>query len=273
MKDIDEERVDCIVSTTPTICDVMGVKPPELSTNVVLETVIEAAQKLGPKHIEKCLIYAPDAVGKVLFVEKHDWFSHLLVYAPLEVSLRSVVPPKTPVCFASMFTGAMPEVHGISKYEKPMVTIDTLFDAFARAGKKVAIVAVKESSIDLIFRGRQVDYYTEEYDPEVKDRAIALLEEDKHDLILAYNQEYDDVMHREGTRSYVALGALRNHLRTFQELAVAFNDRWKKYNRMLVFAPDHGAHLEAPEGKGVHGDDIPEDMDVVHLYGLRKGEG
>jgi len=265
--------MDCIVSTTPTICELMGVPPPATSTNVLLDAVMQAFRQTGMKQIERCLIYCPDAIGQSLFKDKRDWFSHLMVYAPLEVPLKSVVPPKTPVCFASMFTGAMPEVHGIHKYEKPIVTIDTIFDAFARAKKKVAIVAVKESSIDLIFKGRQVDYYTEEYDPEVKDRAIELLEADKHDLILAYNQEYDDVMHREGTRSYVALGALRNHLRTFQELAVAFNEAWKKHDRTIVFAPDHGAHLETPEGKGVHGDDIPEDMDVVHLYGFGKKEG
>jgi hypothetical protein len=248
----------------------MGVEAPKRSTKKVIESVISAFEALKINRIEKCLIYAPDAIGQSLFVEKHDWFSQVLKFAPLEVHLQSIMPPKTPVCFASMFTGASPKVHGIGSYEKPVLKCDTLFDALARAGKKVAIASVKESSIDMIFKGRKVDYFTEEYDPEVKDRTIKLLGEGKHDLILAYNQEYDDVMHREGTRSYVALGALRNHLRTFQELALAFNDKWKKYNRMLVFAPDHGAHQETKEGKGFHGNDIPEDMEVVHLYGLKK---
>jgi predicted AlkP superfamily pyrophosphatase or phosphodiesterase len=226
---------------------------------------------LGIKSLERAFIYAPDAVGRSLFEEKHDWFSHVLPYAPIEVQLRSVFPPKTPVAFASMFTGVMPRVHGIKEYKKPILKCDTLFDALARAHRKVAIIAVKESSIDLIFKGRKVDYFTEDYDPEVKDRALELLKEDKHDLILAYNQEYDDVMHREGTRSYVALGALRNHLRTFQELSEAVNKCWKGHDRAIIFTPDHGAHQETKEGKGVHGDDIPEDMEVVHLYGFKKG--
>jgi len=265
--------MDCIVSTTPTICELMCVPPPKDSTTVVFDSVIQAAKALDIKCIEKCLIYAPDAVGQALYTEKHDWFSHILLQVPIEVPLTTVFPPKTPVCFASMFTGAMPEVHGIHKYEKPELTCDTLFDALARANKKVAIVSVKESSIDMIFKGRQVDYFTEEYDPEVKDRTIELLGAGKHDLILAYNQEYDDVMHREGTKSYVALGALRNHLRTFQELAAAFNEKWKGSNRVLIFAPDHGANLVTPEGKGVHDADIPEDMEVMHLYGIKKADG
>lgn len=263
--------MECITSTTPTICELMGVKPPAISTAIALESVLEAMKALGLKKVDKCFIYAPDAIGQSLFKEKHDWFSHILPFVPIEVQLRSVVPPVTPVAFASMFTGAMPEVHGVKVYEKFELTCETLFDVLAKAHKNVAIVAVKESSIDLLFKGRKVDHFTEEGDPEVKDKALELLEEDKHDLILAYNQEYDDVMHREGTRSYVALGALRNHLRTFQELADAFNKSWGKYNRALAFTPDHGAHQATKEGKGVHGDDIPEDMEVVHLYGIKKG--
>jgi hypothetical protein len=33
-----------------------------------------------------------------------------------------------------------------------VLACDTVFDALVRAGKKVAIVAVRDSSIDLIFR-------------------------------------------------------------------------------------------------------------------------
>ena len=174
-----------IVSTTPTICKVMGVDPPKRSVKHVIASVVSAFEALKINRIEKCLIYAPDAIGESLFKEKHDWFSQVLKYAPLEVHLQSIMPPKTPVCFASMFTGASPKIHGIGTYEKPILKCDTLFDALARAGKKVAIASVKESSIDMIFKGRKVDYFTEEYDPEVKDKALQLLEEDKHDLILA----------------------------------------------------------------------------------------
>ena len=43
--------------------------------------------------------------------------------------------PVTPVCFGTMYTGAQPAVHGIQKYEKPVIQIDTIFDALIRAGK------------------------------------------------------------------------------------------------------------------------------------------
>ena len=46
-----------------------------------------------------------------------------------------------------MYTGAQPEVHGIRKYEKPVIRIDTLWDALVRAGKKAAIVADNKCSM------------------------------------------------------------------------------------------------------------------------------
>ena len=34
----------------------------------------------------------------------------------------------------------------------------------------------------------------------------------------------------------------------------------------MILAPDHGAHVDADTGKGDHGLDIPEDMQVSHWY-------
>jgi hypothetical protein len=46
-----------------------------------------------------------------------------------------------------------------------------------------------------ILRGRAIDYFAEACDPEVTGRALQLLEDDRHDVIVAYHQEYDDEMH------------------------------------------------------------------------------
>ncbi len=144
-----------ITAVTPTICKLVGIPPPELSTREVIQSVVDAARELiGGRPVEKCLVYAPDAIGEALVRDYAEDFRPVIELAPLRVSLRSVFPPKTPVCFASMFTGALPEAHGIRRYEKPVLSCDTLFDAFLRAGKRVAIVAVEESSISRIFLNR-----------------------------------------------------------------------------------------------------------------------
>ena len=170
-----------------------------------------------------------------------------------------------------MFTGVPPSVHGITKYEKPVIKTKTLFDSALTAGKKVAIVAVENSSIDIIFRERKIDYFTEDYDPQVTDRTEKLIKADEHDLILAYHQEYDDMLHKTEPFSPDAIKALNNHITSFVRLANAFNRFWQHYDRLIVFAPDHGGHIDTETGKGSHGSDIPEDMDLKHYYGIYPG--
>lgn len=69
------------------------------------------------------------------------------------------MPSVTPVSFGTMYTGAMPEVHGIRCYSKPVIKIDSLFDSLRRSGKRVALVAVVNSSMAKIFEERDIDYY------------------------------------------------------------------------------------------------------------------
>jgi len=259
-----------IESVTPTICAIFRIPVPEGVASKPVEEVLRGAEKtLQGRPVEKALLYAPDAIGEWLYQAHRDEFKPVLRAAPIQVKMRSVSPSYTPVCYGSMFTGLKPEGHGIRKYEKPVLRCPTLFDALADAGKRVAIVAVKGSSIDLIFRERPIGYYTEEYDPDVELRALELMGDDDPDLILAYHQEYDDVMHRTTPTSPEALEAFRRHLATFQRLADAFNRDWAMYRRVIVFLPDHGTHVDPATGRGGHGTDSPEDMEVRHFWGFR----
>jgi hypothetical protein len=254
-----------IASVTPTLCRLMGIEPPSVCTAPVLEAMLNAA----PGRVERVLVYAADAIGRVFLDNHPDLKKRLAAASDVQVELRSMMPPKTPVCFASMFTGAMPEVHGIRRYERPVLTCDTLFDALARAGKRAAIVAVKDCSMDIIFRNRQVDYFTEEDDAAVLGRTLSLLKEDGHEFIVSYNQEYDDTLHKTRHDGPEALAAAGRHVETFVRLRQATEGNWEGHNRALLFTPDHGAHYDAVKGKGDHGEDIPEDMDILHFWRLR----
>ena len=258
-----------ILSVTPTICRLTRVPLPELSTSEVIGKVVDAARSvLGDSPVEKCLVYAPDAIGEALFRDYSGEFEPVVRLAPVQVVLQSMFPPKTPVCFASMFTGALPKDHGIRQYEKPVLKCDTLFDALLRAKKRVAIAAVEGSSISLIFQQRALSYFIEEYDQRVNSRLLQVLHStDDYDFILAYNQEYDDALHRTTPRSNEAIKAMRNHLKSFEELAEAFLKRHRGHTRLVVFSPDHGGHVDQ-NGKGNHGLDIPEDMEVRSFWGI-----
>jgi len=254
-----------IRSVTPTLCYLMGIEPPAVCTAPALEAVLKAA----PGRVERVLVHAADAIGRV-FLDNHPKLKKQLVAASdVEVELRSMMPPKTPVCFASMFTGAPPEVHGIRKYERPVLSCDTIFDALARAGKRAAIVAVRGCSMDIIFRNRQIDYFTEDTDAAVLARTLSLLRDDRYEFIVSYNQDYDDTLHRTRHDGPEALAAANRHVETFVRLWQATEEHWAGHNRALLFTPDHGAHFDAAKGKGDHGQDVPEDMDVLHFWRIR----
>jgi len=254
-----------IRSVTPTLCRLMGIEPPTVCTAPVLDAVL----KVAPGRVERVLVHAADAIGRVFLDNHPDLKKRLVAASDVEVELRSMMPPKTPVCYASMFTGAPPGVHGITRYERPVLSCDTIFDALARAGKRAAIVAVKDCSMDIIFRNRAIDYFTEQDDAAVLMRTLKLVEEDKHDFIVSYNQGYDDELHRSSHQSPEALAAAGRHVETFIRLQQATEEQWVRHDRALLFVSDHGAHYDTVKGKGDHCEDTPEDMDVLHFWRIR----
>jgi hypothetical protein len=258
-----------IASVTPTICALFGVSPPTVSREMPLDSVMRyASAQLGSGPIERCLIYCPDALGDHLWSRFPECRERISARCPHRVALRAAFPPKTPVCYASVFTGSPPDIHGIRRYERPVLSCDTLFDALVRTGRRIAIVAVRDSSIDLIFRNRPLDYFSEPYDEEVSARALSLAASNLHELIVAYHQEYDDQLHRTDPFSPSAVRAMQNHVASVERLVEGVRSSWSENAFAMVVAPDHGAHLAPDSGRGDHGLDTPEDMSVSHWYGV-----
>jgi hypothetical protein len=260
--------MNSICSITPTICSLLGVSPPAASEADALVEVVGSLGSPRSGAIDRCLIFSPDAIGSGLVRKYSSLFLRVGRHAPIEVGLQSVMPPKTPVCYASMFTGALPSVHGITEYVKRAPACETLFNVLVRTGLSTAIVAVKDSTMDTIFRQTGVDHFTETYDKAVLDRTRELIKADRHHLIVAYQQEYDDTLHREHPESAAAMEAVRRHVGSFVSLAAVVRRVWGGRRYLIAFSPDHGAHYDAAKGTGTHGDDVPEDMEVTHFFGL-----
>ena len=100
---------------------------------------------------------------------------------------------------------------------KETLTCDTLFDALIRAGKRVAIATVAESSMEALFQGRRIDLFPEACDEGVTDCTLGLIEAERHELIVAYHQEYDDTLHEKDLQSP---GALARELELGESLLV-----------------------------------------------------
>ena len=269
--------------------DAMGVEPPKQAEEAVpmIETLVKDHCVSG--KAEKMLLFCPDAIGQWLFHKYTLDFAPVLRHTQIQIPFCSAFPPVTPVNFASIFTGAQPNVHEIRKYEKKHVFTDTLFDAFSRAGKKVALVAIEGSSMGTIFTERDIDYYIEPDDPEDKDgvnttkRALELLSkrDPDYDVIVIYTMKYDDSIHATYPESALSLHAMRSHNQQFAMLAEKTAEAWSGYDTLIGYITDHGIHADHHSNNGLHPDrdgygnhyaDIPEDMNVTHFFGIQPAE-
>ncbi len=258
---------DSMTGLCAALCKIAGVEPPQCAAPASASLLGELHDAYGDIAPDRVLIYNPDAIGDWVMDKYIDKFASMLRVAPIRHRFKTVFPPKTPVCFASMYTGAQPETHGIVKYVKPVVTIDSIFDAYIRAGKKPCIVSVKDQSMDKIFRGRDMAYFSEKYDDEVVDRAVELIAKDEYDLICVYNERYDDAIHVTHPKSRKARHALDCYAVNFDRLANAVNEHWQSHDTLIGVCPDHGVHRMAI-GLGNHGKNIPKDMNISHLFGF-----
>ena len=273
-KYMDQYQLDhTIGDLTPTLCALFGVSEPAECGAAGVAAVVDQAEHLTgrPGGIARGLIFCPDAVGEVHRQKYPEKLARVEKLAGFRIPSASVMPSVTPVCYGTIFSGASPTVHGIRKYEKPVLEIPTLFDVFAEAGKEVAIVAVNGCSIDTIFRRRKVDYYSFRTDAQSFEMTKKLLEEDKYDLIISYYTSYDHLSHKHGPYAPVSEDALETAVRYFEELTALTERVWQRADRVIAWVPDHGNHV-VDEHSGTHGTNTPEDMVINHFYRLRAAE-
>ena len=245
----------------------MGIETPAQAAEANPDLVAYVDKIFGGEKADRVVMYNPDAIAQWVYEKYPSLCRRAKENSDLELPLCSVMPSVTPVCFGTMYTGAQPSVHGIRKYEKPVITIDTLFDALVRTGKRVALITYEQCSLSRIYLGRDVDYYHFENGSieETNAKAMEVILADKHDFILIYNGNYDSVMHKHGPESVEALAELRTNDHVFGVISETIRKCWKDHNTLVGFAMDHGCH-EIDGGCGSHGLDMDEDLNIVHLY-------
>lgn len=244
----------------------LGVEPPKhaAAPNADLTTYIDKI--FDGEKADRVFMYNPDAVAQWIFEKYQHLCPEVRMNAEQEIPLCTVMPSVTPVCFGTMYTGAQPAVHGIQKYEKPVIKIDTIFDALIRAGKKPAIIAASpKCSMSNIFLERDMDYFITARIDEALAIASELIIKDEHDFIALYHGNYDAKMHKFGPESVEALSELRCNARAFDQVNTLIQRHWQGHNTLVGFAMDHGCH-EIDGNCGSHGLDMEEDLNILHLY-------
>lgn len=267
---MDEIRCSlCISQICRTVTELMGFDTPEAAAPAN-SVILDAAGKFfGGEKVERALLYNPDAVALWLYMKYTELFSDVVCRASIALPTLSVMPSVTPVCFASMYTGLMPEKHGIMSYTKPVLKVETIFDSAIKAGKKPIIISTEGDSISKIFLERDMDYIICETPDECNLHAERILREDKHDIVVVYNGNYDGTMHRYGPESEESLAALTHNASAYAKLHDIADEAWTGRRRLCAFLPDHGCH-EIDGGCGSHGLDMAEDMNIIHFFDFGK---
>lgn len=267
----DKPKTKKNANSLDTVCGAlayaMGIAPPEHAASANYELTNYIDKVFDGQKADRIVMYNPDAIAQWIYAKYPQFFNDVKKHTDIEVPLAAVMPSVTPVCFGTMYTGAQPEVHGIQKYEKPVITIDTLFDVLIRAGKKPALITYGKCSLSKIYLERNMDYYhfVEGGIAAVNAKAAEVILRDEHDFILIYNGNYDSVMHKTGPESHEALAELRTNCHIFSVISELIKNNWKHHNTLVGFAMDHGCH-EIDGSCGSHGLDMAEDINITHFY-------
>lgn len=259
---LNENSLDTLCGA---LCYAMGIEAPQQAHEPSAALCAYVDKKLSGKKADRVFMYNPDAIAQWVWEKYPQLLTEVKSVAELQVPFRTVMPSVTPVCFATMYTGAQPAIHGIRAYVKPVISIDTVFDALLRAGKKPAIVSTAGDSMSKIFLQRDMDYFIYDNVAQVNAKAAELILADEHDYIAVYNGNYDSVMHKYGPESIEALAELRANAAAYATFDVLIRRHWKDHNTLMGFAMDHGCH-EIDGNCGSHGLDMEEDLNIVHSY-------
>lgn len=249
----------CITQVAATILTLLGITPADRMAPPIKQ-VLNALPSC-----DRVFIYNPDAIAMWIYEKYADDFKEMEQKTNLKLPMLSVLPPVTPVCFGSMYSGLLPAEHGIQKYEKPVLCVPTVFDLVSQAGKKAAIVSTEGDSISRIFLERSIDYFIYPSIEKCNQKALELIRQDRHDLIVLYNGDYDYQMHRHTPEGKKALSALQENIAAYRLLQTSIQKHWTTHQTALVFAPDHGCH-KVFGFLGNHGKNKPCDMNIMHFY-------
>lgn len=258
-----------LTSLCASLCDIMGIQAPTQANPKLDEFTDKVKSLLDGKTADRIVMYNPDAIAQWIYQKYPFLLDEVSCRCDIKQPFCTVMPSVTPVCFGTMYTGAQPCVHGIQAYVKPVIKIDTIFDALIHAGKKPVIIVTAGDSLSKIYLERDMDYFIYPTVEQVNAKAVEVLLKDEYDFIVIYNKNFDATMHKFGPESTEALAELKANARIFGMISEIIESHWSHHNVLLGFAMDHGCH-EIDGGCGQHGLDMEEDLNIVHQYKVFK---
>ena len=92
-----------LTGVAASLCNALGVEKPECAGEP-LEAITELCKNQG---VDRVLMYNPDAVALWIFEKYAPLFTPVMLNTSITLPLQAVMPSVTPVCFGTMYTGAI----------------------------------------------------------------------------------------------------------------------------------------------------------------------
>ena len=248
-------------AVAPTVCRVLGVRPPRRAEIGPLTEVVET---LGMQR--RLVVVVIDAFGASTWVvaRTETPTRNALAYRHL-VHIRSGMPTVTPVYFATRLTGVGAKVHLINNREEKLL-LETVFDVLREGGRESATAARSESSLGILI-SPHADHprlAKSNRDEDVKDLAAEAMKAGV-DLLWVQLLDVDDAGHKHGPRSSQGVSAAGRADFHLKEIATA---AYREGYAIMVLA-DHGQHTTTKDDGsvgGTHGTDADEDVYVPFIW-------
>lgn len=242
-----------MVSIAPTVSRLLNIRPPAQSADTVVDEIIN---DMG--HHDKLAVVVLDAFGVATWKRFEELTPNFnLIASQHLLHIRSVLPSKTPVNFATMATGAPSDVHNIRDRAEPL-TVETLFHVLSEASMKSAAAGRASSTVGILLStfADHKGIAASNLDEEVLQLAVEIIEEKSPEFILMQFLDIDDTGHKFGLAGDEIRTAASDIDRHLGELLPYLAEGG--YGLMVL--ADHGAHQKA--GKATHDGSLEDDLVV-----------
>jgi predicted AlkP superfamily pyrophosphatase or phosphodiesterase len=244
-----------MTNIAPTVSALLDIRPPAQSAGPVVSEIID---DMG--HHDRIAVVVLDAFGIATWKRYEELAPNFnLIASQHLLHVRSVLPPKTPVNFATMVTGAPSDVHMIRDRTEPL-TVETIFHVLSEASMKSAAVGRASSTVGILL-SKFADYKgiaASNTDEELLQLGINIIREKSPEFILMQLLDIDDTGHKYGLAGDEIRRAASDIDRHLGELLPYLAEG----GYGLIVLADHGAHQVGE--KATH-DGSSEDDLVVPL--------
>ena len=250
-----------MTSIAPTVSKLLNVRPPAQSAGVLVDEIID---DMG-LH-DRIAVVVLDAFGIATWRRYEELTPNFnLIASQHLLHVRSALPPKTPVNFATIVTGAPSDVHKIRDRAEPL-TVETIFHVLSEASMKSAAVGRASSTVGILL-SKFADHKgiaASNLDEEVLQLAVKIVREKSPEFMIIQLLDIDDTGHKFGLAGDEIRTAASDIDRHLGELLPYLAEG----GYGVIVLADHGAHQVGD--KATH-DGSSED-DLVVPLAWRSGE-